>query len=259
MFHITRGYKAYGSPTSNGPTLVEKDVWREIKDCFNLDLRIRETSRAARRRPCPWAVNALTARRRWTEPARQKALTAAADIGSWEKNENSWYYDKSSGYLYPHLLQKVDNGNPKGPLSSPSPTGGCDPAKGSLPAECPNASKIPENYYFCPAGGCIAYGVKLDANEVPEPYVPGQSTCQTLSASPPSDVNLLIDRGTETVLVRDPQVAKQAEAREAGGHLPHDALKKWRRTQRCARTRGRRCNHPGVLYPNLRAETQLSR
>jgi Ubiquitin-activating enzyme E1 FCCH domain len=256
MFHITRGYKAYGSPTSNGPTLVEKDVWREIKDCFNLDSQNpgNVAGCPAKTVPVPVGGQCPDGEAPVDGACPTKALTAAADIGSWEKNENSWYYDKSSGYLYLHLLQKVDNGNPKGPLSSPSPTGSCDPAKGSLPAECPNASKIPENYYFCPAGGCIAYGVKLDANEVPEPYVPGQSTCQTLSASPPSDVNLLIDRGTETVLVRDPQVAKPKLARQ-GDIFPHDALKNGDESKMCPNP-GAQMQPPWGPYPNSAPETQ---
>jgi hypothetical protein len=225
MFQVTRGYKAYGSATANEPTLVAKNVWREIKDCFNLD-----SQNPGNVAGCPAKTVAVDGQCPDGEApvdgaCPTKALAAAADIASWEKNENSWYYDKSSGYLYLHLLQKVDNGNPKGPLSSPSPTGSCDPAKVPLPAECPNANTAsPENYYFCPAGGCIAYGVTLDPSQVTEPYVPSQSTCVGPPALAPADSNLLVDASTGAVLARDPKVGKPQLAKP-GDAFPHYALK----------------------------------
>jgi hypothetical protein len=226
MFQITRGYKAYGSPTSNGPTLVAKDVWREIKECFNLDSQNPGNV-------CPAKTVPVDGKCPDNEPpvngaCPTKPLSAAADLASWDKNLDSWYYDTSSGYLYLHLLQKVDNGNPKGPLSSPSPTGSCDPAKVSpLPAECPNANQTsPENYYFCPAGGCIAYGVKLDATQVVDAYMPGTSKCDVLSVAPPADVNALVDLKTGTTLVRDPQVSRSQFPKDKDSAIfPHYALK----------------------------------
>lgn len=253
MFQITRGYKAYGSPTSNGPTLVAKKVWNPINECFNLDSQNSGNVAGCPAKgvavdgQCPDGQAPVDNNTR----CPTTALTAAPTLDSWEKDENSWYYDKSSGYLYLHLLQKVDNGNPNGPLSSPSPTGNC--AKDNPPAECPNANKAsPENYYFCPAGGCIAYGVKLDASQVLEPYVPGQSACQTLSASPPSDVNLLVDRATGTVLVRDPQVAKPKLARK-DDIFPHYALKNGDESKMCPNP-GAQVQPPWGPYPNAAPE-----
>ena len=253
MFQITRGYKAYGSPTSNGPTLVAKKVWNPINECFNLDSQNPGNVAGCPAKgvavdgQCPDGQAPVDNNTR----CPTKALTAAPTFDSWDKDENSWYYDKNSGYLYVHLLQKVDNGNANGPLSSPSPTGSC--AKDNPPAECPNANKAsPENYYFCPAGGCIAYGVKLDASQVLEPYVPGQSTCQTLSASPPSDVNLLVDRTTGTVLLRDPQVAKPKLARK-DDIFPHYALKNGDESKMCPNT-GAQMQPPWGPYPSTAPE-----
>ena len=253
MFQITRGYKAYGSPTSNGPTLVAKKVWNPINECFNLDSQNPGNVAGCPAKgvavdgQCPDGQAPVDNNTR----CPTKALTAAPTFDSWDKDENSWYYDKNSGYLYVHLLQKVDNGNANGPLSSPSPTGSC--AKDNPPAECPNANKAsPENYYFCPAGGCIAYGVKLDASQVLEPYVPGQSTCQTFSASPPSDVNLLVDRTTGTVLLRDPQVAKPKLARK-DDIFPHYALKNGDESKMCPNT-GAQMQPPWGPYPSTAPE-----
>jgi hypothetical protein len=151
-------------------------------------------------------------------------LASVATFDEWQNKDESWYYDQGTGYLYLHLVQKVDNGNPKGALSSPSPTGSCDPAKVStLPPECPNANTAsPENYYFCPAGGCIAYGVKLQTGEVDGGYEPGQSNCDPLSWKPPTDSNVLVD-ASGNVLERDPKIAKPKLANPTD-MFPHYAL-----------------------------------
>ena len=188
MFQVTRGYKAYGSPTSNGKTLEARHSGFDIPECNNLDAQ-----NAGNLTGCPAKGRAVKVNGKDTCPDGQtpangvcptKQLTAADSYASWAANEDSWYYDKADGYLYLHLVQKVDNG--LGP-SSPSPTGSCDPTKvSSLPPECPNAKKAapwspyPENYYFCPPTGCIVYGVKLDPNEVAGGYVPTQSACPRL-------------------------------------------------------------------------------
>ena len=74
--------------------------------------RTREISRAVRRRAGPWSKDsAPTARRRTAECCPTKPLRPRTSREAGRANENSWYYDKNSGYLYLHLLQKVDNGN----------------------------------------------------------------------------------------------------------------------------------------------------
>jgi hypothetical protein len=224
MFQVTRGYKAYGSPTGNDATLIAKDVWKPIKECFNLD-----SQNAGNVTGCPAKGIAVggqcpDGQSPVDNRCPTKGLAPAATLDAWQKDNESWYYDKDTGYLYLHLVQKVDNGNPKGPLSSPSPTGSCDPAKSPLPPECPNANAAsPENYYFCPAGGCIAYGVKLESGEVAGTYDPGKSNCDPLSWKAPTDSNLLTD-AKGTVLDRDPKVAKPKLANPSD-IFPHYALK----------------------------------
>jgi hypothetical protein len=222
MFQITRGYKGYGSPTANDKTLETKKLWYKLNKCFNLDSQNAGNVTGCPAEGVPVDGQCPDGQAPVSGACPKKELTAAADLASWEKDENSWYYDKSSGYLYLHLVQKVDNGN--GPFS-PSPTGSCDPAKvATVPAECPNANKtLPENYYFCPAGGCIAYGVKLDPSEVSEPYVPVKSACPPLSASAPSDANQLVDAATgKVVLKREAKLGKAGTSVEDS--FPHYAL-----------------------------------
>ena len=93
-------------------------------------------------------------------------------------------------------------------------SGSCPASK--PPAECPNASAVPENYYFCPPGGCINYGVKLVESESGD-YSPGKSTCPDLSGPDLSQHSQLADLKPPSpvrILERDPQV---------GGHEPHSA------------------------------------
>jgi hypothetical protein len=239
MFQVTRGYKAYGSPTSNGKTLEARQLWYDIPECTNLDAQ-----NVGNLTGCPAKGKAVKVNGKDTCPDGQtpvdgvcptKQLPAADSLASWEANEDSWYYDQKTGYLYLHLVQKVDNG--LGP-SSPSPTGSCDPAKVSpLPPECPNAKKAapwspyPENYYFCPPTGCIAYGVKLDPNEVVGGYVPSQSACPGVGHPAPASENLLVDASTGTVLQRDPRVGRPPAKPEET--FPHYALKNGDEAKMC--------------------------
>ena len=123
--------------------------------------------------------------------------------------------------LYFHLVQRVDNGRPGKAAANPSPTGDCD--KDNPPAECPNASKVPENYYFCPAGGCIHYRVELNADALSEPYTPGQSTCPAPIHSAPKSYQLA-DLKTGALLEQVPRLGKN-NAQSPDQAFPHFALK----------------------------------
>ena len=114
MFQVTRGYKAYGSPTSNGKTLEARQLWFDIPECNNLDAQ-----NAGNLTGCPAKGKAFKVNGKETCPDGQtptngvcptKPLTAADSYASWAANEDSWYYDAADGYLYLHLVQKVDNG-----------------------------------------------------------------------------------------------------------------------------------------------------
>ena len=160
MFKIVRGYKSYGSPTHNAATLGK--YWNEIKDCHNLDqqnpgnLKTCPAKGVAVDGQCPDGQKPVG------QDCPTKEITLAPD-GNWmNPDDDKWYYSESAGMLYFHLVQRVDNGRPGKAAANPSPTGDCD--KDNPPAECPNASKVPENYYFCPAGGCIHYRVELNAD-----------------------------------------------------------------------------------------------
>ena len=218
LFSVIRGYKAYGSPTSNEATLT--DYWRDIPSCKNLDAQ--NSGNVA---GCPAksvAVNGQCpdGQKPEGDVCPTKAMTPAPDGNSWESNEESWFYDSKSGWLFLHVDQEVDNAN------GPSPTGSCpkssDPSK--IPPECPNASQVPENYYFCPAGGCIVYGVRLIGGESSGPYVPGKSLCSELTVPVPAVSDTVADLKTDAILERDPK-AGDHEPKSAADAFPHYALK----------------------------------
>jgi len=258
LFQITRGYKAYGSPTSNEQTLQDRNLWFDIKECKNLDAQ-----NAGNLAGCPakgWAVDKKCPDGLTPDGARcpTKVLTAAESFDKWAGNEESWFYDKNSGYLYLHLVQKVDNGN--GP-SSPSPTGSCDPAKvNPLPAECPNAKKVapwvnkPENYYFCPPGGCLVYGVKLLDGELTAKYDPGESGCAGITHAAPTGENLLADLSTGAILDRDGRLGKP-DAKKIEDAFPHYALKGGNEAKMCPNP-GSDIQPPWGPYPSNAPETQ---
>jgi hypothetical protein len=219
MFKVVRGYKSYGLPTSNEDTL--RNYWRKIEDCNNLD-----ADNPKNKAGCPAKTVVVNGECPDGDPPENnecptKELTAN-DGRTWENDENSWFYDKSGGRLYLHILQRVDN------AVGPSPTGSCDPSVlprgASPPPECPNMSKVPENYYFCPAGGCVIYGVQLVESELTGPYVPGQSTCGGVVAGEPIPSGFLADLKTGVILQRDPQ-APVPLPKPHDEAFPHYALK----------------------------------
>ena len=214
MFSVVRGYKAYGSPTSNESTL--KDYWRPIESCKNLDAQNPgningcPASSVAVKGECPDGQKPNGG------VCPTKVIPAAANESDWESHDETWYYDAKSGWLYLHVIQSVDNAN------GPSPTGSCDGP--NPPPECPNASKVPENYYFCPAAGCIAYGVKLVDSEF-SAYAPGKSECGVLNGPDRSDHSQLAQLNPPgAVLERDPQVGDH-NPQTAAAAFPHYALK----------------------------------
>ncbi len=100
-------------------------------------------------------------------------------------------------------------------------------------------SQVPENYYFCPAGGCILYGVQLVEGELSAPYAPGKSTCPAPSMAVPSLSNALADRKTGAILERDPKAGGHAP-KSADDAFPHYAVK----------------GGNGAMCPNPGSETQ---
>jgi hypothetical protein len=209
MFKIVRGYKSYGLPTSNENTLTK--YWHKIEDCNNVD-----SGNPKNKTGCPAKTVAVNGecpdgQLPVNNECPRRELMPAPDLASWLGNENSWYYDKTKGWLYLHILQRVDNAN------GPSPTGSCDP---SGPSECPNVSKVPENYYFCPAGGCVVYGVQLVESELSSPYAPGQSKCDRWEEAEPKASTFLADLKSGAILQRDPQAPEVIKET-----FPHYALK----------------------------------
>ncbi len=85
MFNVVRGYKAYGSPTSNEDTL--KDYWRNIELCKNLDAQNQgniagcPAKGVAMNGPCP------DGQKPEGDACPTKVMTPAADLGSWASNE----------------------------------------------------------------------------------------------------------------------------------------------------------------------------
>jgi hypothetical protein len=258
MFKITRGYKGYGSPTSNGKTLEAKNLWHEIKACNNLDAQNKDNLTGCPAKGVVVDSKCPDGQAPQNGACPTKEITPAADGGSWGGNQDTWYYDQTTGYLYLHVVQGVDNAY--GP-SPPSPTGSCDLPKGAqVPPECPNAEKKPpwslhpENYYFCPAGGCIAYGVKLVEGELSEPYEPGQSTCPSISHLAPGNVNFLADLTTGVILERDPRVGKK-DAKPGKEAFPHYALKNGDEAKMCPNP-GSATQPPWGPLPNTAPERQ---
>jgi hypothetical protein len=212
-FQVIRGYKAYGSPTSNADTI--KDYWRDIPSCKNLDAQ-----NPGNVNGCPAegvAVNGKCpdGQQPVGDKCPTKTLAPAASLAAWGQDRESWFYDASSGWLYLHVVQPVDN------ATGPSPTGSCDPAHhpSGVPHECPNTSKIPENYYFCPAGGCIVYGVKLlDAS-----YQPGKSTCPDLTDPEVSDAGSLAS--LDGAILQREAKAGGVDPKTPADAAPHYAVK----------------------------------
>jgi hypothetical protein len=213
MFKITRGYKSYGSPTHNAATLSK--YWNEIKDCHNLDQQ-----NPGNLKTCPAKGVAVDGKcPDGQKPVGQACPTMELKFASDRVvQDDVWHYE--NGVLYFTLIQHLDNGWPGDPASNPSPTGSCD--KSDPPAECPNASKVPENYYVCPAGGCIVYRVELNADVLSKPYTPGKSNCGSLSHPPPGNKYQLAD-STGTVLKRVRRVGR-TDAKSADGAFPHYAM-----------------------------------
>ena len=98
LFQIIRGYKAYGSPTSNGQTLVDRRLVPRSRPASTSTPRTRATSRVVRRRAC--AVDGQCPDGEAPVGGRLQMPDEAARGGGRSrklgKNENSWYYDKTT-------------------------------------------------------------------------------------------------------------------------------------------------------------------
>ena len=89
MFSVVRGYKAYGSPTSNEDTL--KDYWRNIESCKNLDAQ--NPGNVA---GCPASTGAVKGQcpdgqKPTGDICPTRIISPAPDVRAWESNPETWF------------------------------------------------------------------------------------------------------------------------------------------------------------------------
>ncbi len=129
------------------------------------------------------------------------------------------------------LIRRGRNGGSKAPAElrlpnafGPSPLGSCN-EDGTGEPTCPDMEHG-ENYYACPAAGCIHYVVRLnDAG-----YLPGTSTCTPYpqyAQNPPATENVLVkkddltNRPIETAEdLGKPKEFPHYAAKDASKHAP---------------------------------------
>ena len=112
----------------------------------------------------------------------------------------------------------------------------------------------PENYYFCPPGGCLVYGVKLLDGELAAKYEPGKSGCTAITHAAPAGENLLADLSTAVILDREAKLGKP-NAKTADEAFPHYALKGGNEAKMCPNP-GSEIQPPWGPYPSNAPETQ---
>jgi len=144
---------------------------------------------------------------------------------------DKYFYDTSTGMLYFNVVQSIQNpegASPLGACLTPGTALGCAsscpdgsfqraaPDCSCTDNPCPNPNspdpKVHENYYTCPAPGCVAYTVMLNDDT----YVPTNSNCD-VSKSPelkPAVQNFLAYKGG----AMDGQMV---ESQEVTGAFPH--------------------------------------
>jgi G8 domain len=179
-FTILRGRKSYGLANGEEKQLEDAKVWTDIPTCKNLD----EANRGNLTGGCP------------ANPSKPFTPVKTID-GLKDSNgkplDNVYFYDQDRGLLFFNMIQNEPN------AQGPSPLGNCDKSKAD--AGCPQLTG--ENYYACPAVGCILYVVKVSDKN----YMPGPADCTpypTYKQDPPADQNVLALLGTKTVVTPVP-------------------------------------------------------
>ncbi|HEV2172023.1 MAG TPA: hypothetical protein VGR71_00575, partial [Nitrospira sp.] len=144
---------------------------------------------------------------------------------------DKYYYNPDTGMLYFNVVQNIpnpDGASPLGACLTSSKALGCanacpdgsfqraNPDCSCTDNPCPNPEsddpKVFENYYTCPAPGCVAYTVMLNDPS----YVPSGSTCD-VSTSPelkPANQNFLAYKGGA-------MDGQKVTSVEVGGAFPH--------------------------------------
>ena len=144
---------------------------------------------------------------------------------------DKYYYNPDTGMLYFNVVQDIPNPDGASPLGacltsnkalgcgSACPAGSfqrANPDCSCTDNPCPNPEsddpKVFENYYTCPAPGCVAYTVMLNDPS----YVPAGSTCD-VSTSPelrPANQNFLAYKGGA-------MDGQKVTSVEMGGAFPH--------------------------------------
>ncbi len=158
-FTVQRGYKSYGGPNNNAPTLTQ--YWNFLPQCSNLDNQTFTKDGANWYKSnvpdptvpiagCPSTGYKVGGRPGEVLPI--VTLTEAASIGGVDATH--YYYDAARGLLFVQVGQDVPN------ASGPSPLGSC---KAGDPEPCPQVDTEGETFYSCPAGGCILYTVTVNS------------------------------------------------------------------------------------------------
>jgi len=158
-FTVQRGYKSYGGPNNNNPTLTA--YWNFLPQCNNLDNQVFKDvggtlyksnipTPAASIAGCPSPSQQTSGRGPVNLPVvtlKQAATIAGVDA-------DHYFYDATRGLLFLQVSQSVPN------AMGPSPLGSC--TSGS-PLPCPQVTSEGETFYSCPPEGCILYTVTVNS------------------------------------------------------------------------------------------------
>jgi parallel beta-helix repeat protein len=160
-FTVQRGYKSYGGPNNNAPTLTQ--FWNDLPQCHNLDnqtftdkgggnlFKTNIPNPAQAIAGCPSPGKDTSGRGPVDIPIVQ--LSQVATIA--EVDALHYYYDAARGMLFLQVNQDRPN------ALGPSPLGSCGI---NSPEPCPQAADpVRETFYSCPAEGCILYTVTVNS------------------------------------------------------------------------------------------------